>query len=417
MGPFSGLKVIEFGRFIAAPYAGQLLADGGADVVKVESLEGDETRRTGAILPTEGRQFLNKNRGKRSLSVDLHDEVALQVVQALVNGADIVIANFRPGQATRLGLDYASVAAGNPRVIYAENTGYGQAGTMAAAPAMDIVLQGYSGLATLTDGGPVPGTAPIVDYAAGLLLAWGISTALYHRERAGVGQRLDVSLLQAALVLQNNQMNHIDAIDGWRQEFIGFLKTAFSDGLSWNDVLTHRRSVQPHAIARAYYGFFPTRDGTLAVAAGSRQLRKRMLDLLEVEDRWVTDDGWEPPDARRHAEEVQAKVEQRLRTDTTEHWWAEFSRIGVPSGPVRLPEQLLDEPQAWENDYFIRLEHELVGGLTVVAPPVKFSATPLDAKRASPPLGANTREVLREAGMDDEAVEALIERGAVRQWS
>ena len=417
MGPFSGLKVIEFGRFIAAPYCGQLLADGGADVVKVESLDGDETRRTGAVLPTEGRQFLNKNRGKRSLSVDLRDERALRAVRTLVNGADIVIANFRPGQAARLGLDYTSVTAVNQQVIYAENTGYGQAGTMATEPAMDIVLQAYSGLATMTDAGPVPGVAPIVDYAAGLLLAWGISTALYHRERTGVGQRLDVSLLQAALVLQNNQMNHVDAIDGWRPEFIEFLKTAFSDGLSWNEVMDRRRSVQPHAIARAYYGFFPTSDGTIAVAAGSRQLRARMLGLLEVEDRWVTEPGWEPPDAESHAEEVLSKVEARFRTDTTEHWWVEFSRIGVPCGPVRLPEQLLDDPQAWENDYFVRLEHEIVGGLTVVAPPIKFSATPLEAKRASPPLGAHTREILLEGGMDDRAVDELLEGGAVRQWS
>lgn len=416
MGPFSGLKVVEFGRFIAAPYCGQLLADGGADVVKVESLQGDDTRSTGPVLPTEGRQYLNKNRGKRSLSVDLNDPDARSAVRHLVGSADIVVANFRPGQALKLGLDYESVRADNPRVIYAENTAYGNAGPMAGAPGMDMVMQGYSGLATITPDGPVPHASPIIDYAAGLLLAWGISTALYHRERTGQGQRLDVSLLQAALVLQNNQMNHIDAIDSWRDEFVEFLKTAFADGLSWQDVITRRQALQPFAIARAYYNFHPTSDGTLALAAAGRDLRKRVLLLLELDDPWVTQPGWVPADAHVHAEEITANVQARLRTNTTAYWTAEFARVGVPAGPVHLSEELLSDPQTWENGYFVRLEHELLGGLTVVGPPVKFSETPLAAVRASPPLGAQTRDVLREAGLNDDSIDELLARGAANQW-
>jgi CoA:oxalate CoA-transferase len=416
VGPFSGLKVVEFGRFIAAPYCGQLLADGGADVVKVESLEGDDTRRTGPVLPTEGRQYLNKNRGKRSLSVDLNNEDAGAAVKRLVARADIVIANFRPGRAQKLGLDYESVRATNERIIYAENTAYGEAGPMAGAPGMDIVMQGYSGLATVTPAGPVPNASPIIDYTAGLLLAWGVSTALYHRERTGHGQRLDVSLLQAALVLQNNQMNHIDAIDGWRDGFVEFLKTAFADGLSWEEVITRRRELHPYAIARAYYGFHPTADGTLALAAGSRKLRERLLQLLELDDPWVTQPGWMPVDARLHADRVASDVEVKLRTNTTAHWTAECARIGVPAGPVHLSEELLDDRQAWENGYFVRLEHELLGGITVVAPPVKFSGTPLSAERASQPLGAQTCEVLAEAEMDEAAIQRLLEHGGAKQW-
>jgi formyl-CoA transferase len=416
MGPFAGLKVVEFGRFIAAPYCGQLLADGGADVVKVESVQGDETRRTGPVLPTEGRQYLNKNRGKRSLAVDLNDAGARAAVQQLAAHADIVIANFRPGQADKLGLDYDAVCARNPRVIYAENTAYGKQGPMAGAPGMDIVVQGYAGLATITPAGPVPHASSMVDYAAGLLLAWGVSTALYHRERTGRGQRLDVSLLQAALVLQNNQMNHIDAIDGWREEFVEFLKTAFAEGLSWQDVIDRRRELQPFAIARAYYGFHPTADGTIVVAAGSRELRQRLLRVLGIDDPWVTQPGWVPTDARAHADEMTALVEERLRTNTTSHWTTEFVRIGVPAGPVHLAEELLQDAQAWENGYFVRLDHELLGGITVVAPPVKFSDTPFAAGRASQPLGAQTREVLEEAGLSTDAINELLERGAASQW-
>ncbi|HKS92169.1 MAG TPA: CoA transferase [Tepidiformaceae bacterium] len=415
-GPFSGLRVLELGRFIAAPYCGQLLADGGADVIKVEALIGDETRRNGAILPTEGRQFLNKNRGKRSLAFDLGDAGAREVVRRLALRADVLIANFRPGDAARLGLDYAGLAEHNPRLIYAENTAYGHDGPMAHATGMDLVMQAYSGIATPTGAGPIPNESPIIDYAAALLLAWGVSTALYHRERTGAGQRLDTSLLQAALVLQNNSMNHIDITDGWRDEFVEYLKHAFADGLSWAEVLERRRALQPHAPIRAYYGFLSTADGAIAVAAGTRPLRARMLELLGLEDRWVSEPGWEPPDAHGHADEMTARVEERLRTKTTAHWCAEFDRLGIPAAPVQLREQLLDDAQARANGYFVRLEHELVGGVTVVAPPVRFSASPLRVSKASPTLGAHTRAILAEAGLDDAAVDSLIERGAVAQW-
>jgi formyl-CoA transferase len=415
-GPFTGLRVLELGRFIAAPYCGQLLADGGADVIKVEALIGDETRRNGAILPTEGRQFLNKNRGKRSLAINLGDEAALAVVRKLALRADVLIANFRPGDAARLGLDYPSLSAQNPRLIYAENSAYGPQGPMASATGMDMVIQAYSGIATPTNDGPIPHESPIIDYAAALLLAWGVSTALYHRERTGTGQRLDVSLLQAALVLQNNSINHIDITDDWQGELVDYLKHAFADGLSWADVLEHRRALQPHAPVRAYYGFLATADGAVAVAAGTRPLRARMLELLGLEDRWVAEPGWEPPDAHAHADEMTAKVESRLRTDTTAHWCAEFSRLGIPAAPVHLREQLLDDPQAHANGFFVRLEHELVGGITVLAPPVRFSGSPLRVSTASPTLGGQTRAILAEAGLSAPEIDALIERGAVAQW-
>ena len=186
-GPYDGLRVIEFGRFIAAPYAAQLLADGGAEVIKVEPLLGDNTRQAQPVIPGEGRQYLNKNRGKRSLAVDLSNPEILEAVRSLVGGVDVVIANFRPGIAERLDLDYASVSGDNPRVIYAENTAFGPRGPLAGAPGMDIAIQAYSGFAPLDERGPSPLPFPAIDYAAALLIAWGIATSLYHRERTGRG--------------------------------------------------------------------------------------------------------------------------------------------------------------------------------------------------------------------------------------
>lgn len=412
-GPFAGLRVVEFGRFIAAPYCGQLLADGGADVVKVEAVIGDETRRNGPIIPGEGRQFLNKNRGKRSMAVDLSNRDVRAAIQRLAAGADIVVANFRPGQAERLGLDYESLRAANPRLIYAENTAFGTQGPMAGFPGMDIVMAGYSGMAQFTPGGPLPLPDPYVDYTAGLLLAWGISTALYHRERTGLGQKLDVSLLHAALVLQNNSVNSVGVIDGWREEFVVYLEHAFAEGRTWEEILAFRESLQPFAISHAYYGFFRTSDGVIAIAALSRALQQKVLDVLGIEDRWVTEPGWLPEDAHAHALEVHTAASAAFLAKGNSEWLAAFHEAGVPSCPVRFREQLLDDAQAHANGNFVTLEHELIGSYTVVAPPVRFSASPLEATRASPPLGRHTAELLAEAGLDDAVIARLANENAI----
>jgi CoA:oxalate CoA-transferase len=412
-GPFHGLRVVELGRFIAVPFCAQLLADGGADVVKVEALEGDQPRLNGPITPTEGRQFLNKNRGKRSLSVELTDPEVVAALQRLTAEADVVLANMRPGLAERLGLDYASVFARNPRVVYAENTAYGNTGPMAGEPGMDMVLQGVTGVAHFTEHGPEEQTNPIIDHAAALLMSWGVATALYHRERTGKGQRLDVALMHAAMVLENNQLTHVDAIDGWRDEFVEYLKTAFARGATWKEVLEHRRTLQPHLVIRAYYGFHRTSDGMVAVACNAVTLRNRMRELMGIDDRWTSEPGWLPDDATAYEAYVQEQVASRFLERTTDEWVAIFRERGLPIGPVRHWDQVLYDEQAWANGFLVRLEHEVLGPITLVAPPVKFSESPLRA-RPSPPLGKHSREVLREAGLTDDAIDGLVRRGVVR---
>ncbi|MCZ2108561.1 MAG: CoA transferase [Dehalococcoidia bacterium] len=412
-GPFSGLRVVEFGRFIAAPYCCQLLADGGADVIKVEDVIGDETRRNGPILETEGRQFLNKNRGKRSLAVDLGHPEVLAAVRRIADGADVIVANFRPGQAERLGLDYAAVRTTNPRIVYAENTAFGTSGPLAGMAGMDIAMVGYSGLAQFTPGGPMPLAEPVVDYTAGLLLAWGISTALYHRERTGEGQKLDVSLLHAALVLENNNVNHVDVIDGWRPEFVDYLKTAFSEGKTWEEILRHRDSLQPFALARAYYGFYRTADGVIAIAALGRPLQRRVIEILGIEDRWVSEPGWLPEDARAHVEQVVAAAEAVFACASNDAWTTKLRAAGVSVCPVQFREQLLDDEQALANGDFVTLEHDLVGTYRVVAPPVRFSASPLRAGKASPVLGRDTHAILQEAGVSNDDIQRLANAGAI----
>ena len=379
----------------------------------MEPLLGDNTRQAQPVIPGEERQYLNKNRGKRSLAVDLSNPEILEAVRSLVGGVDVVIANFRPGIAERLDLDYASVSGDNPRVIYAENTAFGPRGPLAGAPGMDIAIQAYSGFAPLDERGPSPLPFPAIDYAAALLIAWGIATSLYHRERTGRGQKLDVSLLQASLVLQNNLMNHIDAADEWRHEYVDYLQTAFSEGKSWEDVLEHREELSPWATPRAYYGFFQIADGTIAIAAAAPPLAQRLVTALEVDDPFPFNMDWEGTDLKAHLRQVAEEVTATFLQHPTAHWLELLASVGVPAAAYHTREQALDSEQAWANDYLVRLDHELLGGITVVAPPVDFSETPLEAEDASPILGRHSREVLAEAGLDAPAIERLIEAGAV----
>jgi crotonobetainyl-CoA:carnitine CoA-transferase CaiB-like acyl-CoA transferase len=412
-GPYKGLRVVEFGRFIAAPYCGQLFADGGADVIKVEPLVGDDARRNGTRLSaTEARQYLNKNRGKRSIAIDLGDEDVRGLAQKLAASADVVLTNFRPGQAERLGLDYPQLVQANPRLIYAENTAFGKRGPMSAKAGMDILLQAYAGIASPTADGPQMNGEPIIDYTAALLMAWGIASALYHREKTGKGQRLDVSLLQAALVIQNNSMNHVDAVDEWRGEFVEYLREAFSRGDSLATVIAQRETLKPQ-ITPPYYGLFPTQNGFLAIAAGGLGLRRKVAEILDIDDPGLADLGFEPEDVVSYTRAIRAQVVDALSTRTTEEWQRIFEAEGVPAGAVNFREQVLDDSQCWENDYLVRLEHEEVGGMTVVAPPVKFEGTPLVVQGPTPTLGKHTREVLQELGVADASIDALIADGKI----
>ena len=214
-------------------------------------------------------------------------------------------------------------------------------------------------------------------------------------------------------MLQNNLVNHIDAADEWRHEYVEYLKTAFSEGKSWGDVLDHYDELSPWARPRAYYGFFQTADGTIAVAAPALPLAQRLVTTLGIDDPFPFSGSWTGDDLKEHMRRVYEQVSATFREQPTAHWLERLAEARVPAAEYFTREQAIDSEQAWANDYLVRLEHELLGGLTVVAPPVKFSEAPLEARDASPPLGKHSREVLAEAGLDGAAIERLIEAGAV----
>src|SRR5215510_928367 len=220
--PFAGIEVVEFGQFIAVPFCGQLLAEGGARVIKVESLEGDPVRHLAPVAPGESRHFVSRNRGKHSLPLDLKHPDARRILDALLARADVVLINMRPGLAAELGVEYEQLAPRHPRLIVGTVTAFGAHGPDAPLAGMDFVVQARSGLMVtggkVKDGLPTSGDTPIADYMAAALLAFGVASALYRRERTGRGGRVDTSLLMAALALQNNLMIRVESVDGPRHD-------------------------------------------------------------------------------------------------------------------------------------------------------------------------------------------------------
>lgn len=413
-GPFAGLRVIEIGRFIAVPYCGQLLADGGADVIKVEPPQGDESRINTPVAPGEGRQFLNKNRGKRSIALRLSDPLATTALQRLCASADVVLVNLRPGQADEYGIDWPRLHAQHPRLIYADVTAFGPKGPDAGLPGMDHVVQPRSGLAAalnvVHEGMPNSAPLPLVDYYTALLLAWGVSTALYARERTGRGQRVETSLLQGALVAQNNVLTDVMRLDSWRQPLVDWLQEARREGVPYEEQLDRRLRGRPAGRgSQVYMRSYQTADGFISIAAGTLALQRRAIAVLGIEDPRLQQPDWSPDDGFVYLEEQMARTQGALLDDTTAGWLDRLRAVGVPAAPVCFPEEMYDDPQVTANDFVTTLDHPTLGPVRVVAPPVRLSDTPLIARRPPPRLGEHTRELLAEVGLQ---AAALLQRGA-----
>jgi CoA:oxalate CoA-transferase len=418
--PFAGLEVVEFGQFIAVPYCGQLLADGGAHVIKVESLEGDPVRRLAPLAAGESRLFACRNRGKHSLPLDLKHPAAARIIDALVASADVVLTNLRPGFAATLALDAATLVARHPRLIVGNVSGFGPRGADAALPAMDLVVQARSGLMAASgrtrDGIPVPADPPLADYMCAMMLAFGIASALFRRALTGRGGEVDVSLLMAALVVQNNAMVRVHAVDGEAHAAsLERLTRLRQGGAPFAEQLAVTPQFRTPAMTSVYYRTYATRDAAIAVACVSPGLQRTLMRVVGV-----TDEAHEKPPADRAAEArhyaaLQARVETVVASRTTTEWKAIFDAHGIPAAAVKIPLELLDDEQALTNGMLHDLEHPVLGRVRVVSTPVRIDGdgfTPAPAIRA---FGSEAREILGGLGFSPAEVDGFLAAGVTRE--
>lgn len=395
-GPLAGIRVVDLTSAVLGPVATQNLGDMGADVIKVEPPEGDSIRPLGPSRhPGMGAYFLNINRNKRSVALDLKRPAAHEALLKLAETADVFVHNMRLGAAERLGIDYPAVAARNPRIVYAAATGFRKDGVHRDRPSFDDVIQGESGLAALNGGvGREPRYVPmaVCDKICGYVLASAIGMALYHRERTGKGQEVHVPMLETMVAF--NLIDHL-----WH----GVLAEP-EKGLGYPRMLTpHRRP-------------FPTKDGHICILATTDIQSRHLFEALDCAE--LADDERFSTLAQRteNIGELYEIITERMRRRTTAEWRERLDMFDVPNGVVTDLEGLLTDPYLAKTGFFEPVEHPSEGKMLTPAIPVMFSGTPGNSFRLPPPrLGEHTRAVLSELGYSDAEVDGImVQTSAIR---
>jgi len=369
-GPLSGVRVLDLSAYIAGPYGCSLLADQGADVIKVEPPVGDNLRKYPSTLETESRAFLGVNRSKLGVVLDLKAPADLERLLALVREADVLVHNFRPSVPGRLGIGYAQLAAVNPRLIYCAVTGYGEAGPLKDKAGYDQVLQTMTGMCTLQGkhGGPPEILyGSVVDYYASALVAGGVASALYEREKSGVGQYVGVSLLRAALTMQSARM-------------------------VWAE--SEPRDVGRDMRSGGITGIHPTREGYLYISANTPHFWRALCEKTGLGELLSTDRYDSVRKRAQHQGEILPRLHAALQQRSALEWEAEFGEE-VPCAAARSVEDMFDFPQVLAEEMVTTFDHPVVGRYRGFTRAVKFGRTPGPEPFAAPALdqhGATVRE-------------------------
>jgi crotonobetainyl-CoA:carnitine CoA-transferase CaiB-like acyl-CoA transferase len=377
----AGLRVLELTQAMAGPFCGQVLADMGADVVKVESPEGDSTRGW-----MDSAAFRAINRNKRSLVFDLKRDAHREAFLRLADGADVVLENNRPGVMERLGVGYETLSKRHPRLIFASISGFGQTGPYAQRAGYDLIAQGLSGVMSVTGepgADPVKCGVPVGDLSAGLFCAVGILSALAARERTGRGQQIDTSLFEGAL-----------AFSVWETAEL------------WATGEVPQKLGSAHRLTAPYQAL-RTRDGHLTVGANTQRLWERLCAAIGRDDLLADERFAVNADRMAHRAELQAELEQTLSARGTDEWVAALEEAGVPAGPIHDYAEVFADPHTQARGMEVAMEHPEEGTVRGLGIPVKLSETPGSVRRAAPLLGQHSAEVLREAGFTGAEIEAL----------
>ena len=421
-GPLAGIRILELSQIVAGPFAGVALSDMGADVIKVEPLEGENRRNSGAIVPNEGKYFQSLNRGKRSLTIDLGSPEGQALVQRIIPHFDVVLLNYRAGVAQRLNIDYATLSKLNPRLVYANITGFGEKGPYVQRAGSDIIALAYSGIMAAeakVDEHGAPQTitsSTYIDRTTGMVTAMGICAALFHRAQTGLGQEIHASLLNTALELMGDKVMREPLHDSvGRDPLMAEINAKRDAGASYDEIAAVRKAQGPRfASHRLYYGGYHTKKGALVLGAitfRTRDTIRRLIGMDDPTDRPEFDAA--EPENRRMIEVWREQIQAKLMEREAEEWVALFLEAGVPASVVNQPEDMADDPHVVAAGIMVPMEHPVTGPQQVVGPMLRMSATPTAAQRPSPPLAAHTREVLIECGLGAEEVESLVAAGVV----
>ena len=395
MGPLAGIKVIEFAHIMAGPVCGLMLADMGADVIKVERTpDGEDTRRT---LPPdiggESASYLMMNRNKRGIVLDLKSEAGKGIARRLLEDADVAVENYRKGTMDRLALGYDDVSSFNPGIIYAELSGFGRTGPYADRAGFDLIAQGMSGIMSITGAGeggpPTKCGPPLSDITAGILAAMGVLGAYIHRQKTGQGQRVDTSLFEAAIT-----------------------------HTYWQSAMTFATGISPGPLGSAHplsapYQAFEAADGWITIGAANQTNWLRLLEVLErpdlQEDARFADD----PGRMANLDDLVKILAEIFAGRSAGEWLRRLERAGVPAGPVLDIAGMQADPQALARGMVTEAPHGRLGPVKTLGHPVHYSATPAQISRGAPSLGEHTREVLGQHGYSPADVERFVAEGVV----
>ena len=392
--PLAGMVVLDLSQILAGPVCGMMLADMGADVIKVEKPDGgDDNRRAGPpFIGGQGAGFMAANRNKRSLALNLRDESGRQVFERLLERADVVVENFRPGVMERLGIGYERLSKLKPSLIYCSISGHGGTGPYKDRGGFDLIAQGMSGLMSITgvpDGPPVKVGVPITDISAGIMAANGVLCAYIHAQKTGQGQLVDTSLLEAGI-----------AYTIW--ESSGY----FADGEIPGPLGSAHRVSAPYQAMR-------TSDGYINIGAPTQRTWEQLCRAIGQEELIEDQRFREPGDRKAREEELAALLEEIFSQQSTAYWLETLEKAGMVAGPINNIAQVYDDPQVIAREMKVDLEDPDLGTLHNIGIPVKLSATPGSIRRRAPMLGEHSWEILTESGFAEQEIEDLFDSGVV----
>jgi crotonobetainyl-CoA:carnitine CoA-transferase CaiB-like acyl-CoA transferase len=392
MKPLGGLRVVDVTQAMAAPFCTMNLADMGADVIKVEPPSGEDMRRGSVGRNGHSGTFVTINRSKRGITVDLKQPAGVEIVHRLVKTADVFVQNYRPGAAARLSVDYDTLAALNPRLIYCSISGFGSTGPYAPRGGYDLIAQGMSGIISVTgdeDGPPAKAGVPVSDLAAGLFGAYGILCALEYRQRTGQGQFVDTSLLEAALAL-----------------------TVWEATEYWVTGRAPRPLGSAHRLAAPYQALRAS-DGWFTVGANNDKLFAGLCAAIGRPDLVGDTRFARARDRMTNRNALVADIEKTTAGAPCAHWLARLDAAGVPAGPINTYAEALVDPHALARDMIVDLDHPGAGAIKALGVPVKLSDTPGAVDRAAPLLGQDNAALLAELGYSETEQRALRDQGIV----